>query len=65
MPRVGRQRGATATVPSSASGECWPIMRVEFARPVRSGAPYELDVCRCLRLQELVGAAQSPVRCVG
>lgn len=38
-------------------GECWPVLRAEFAAAVRSGVPHELDVRRGLRLQELLAAA--------
>ncbi|MEV0900649.1 Gfo/Idh/MocA family oxidoreductase [Actinoplanes sp. NPDC049802] len=35
-------------------GECWPVLRAEFAAAVRSGVPHVLDVRRGLYLQELL-----------
>ncbi|MEU0373981.1 Gfo/Idh/MocA family oxidoreductase [Streptomyces sp. NPDC006283] len=37
--------------------ECWPVLRREFARAVRSGLPTEVDAARGLRLQELMAGA--------
>jgi predicted dehydrogenase len=38
-------------------GECWPVLRAEFAVAVRSGVPHALDVRRGLMLQELLASA--------
>ncbi|MDI6098805.1 Gfo/Idh/MocA family oxidoreductase [Actinoplanes sp. NEAU-A12] len=35
-------------------GQCWPVLRAEFAAAVRSGVPHPLDVRRGLMLQELL-----------
>ena len=35
-------------------GECWPVLRAEFAAAVRSGVPHAMDVRRGLMLQELL-----------
>jgi predicted dehydrogenase len=37
-----------------AHGECWPVLRAEFAAAVRSGVSHALDVRRGLMLQELL-----------
>ncbi len=39
-------------------GECWPVLRAEFAAAVRSGVPHDLDVRRGLMLQELLARCQ-------
>jgi predicted dehydrogenase len=41
-------------------GECWPVLRAEFAAAVRSGVPHALDVRRGLMLQELLHRAAGP-----
>ena len=43
-------------------GECWPVLRAEFAAAVRSGQPHELDVRRGLVLQELLERISPAVR---
>jgi predicted dehydrogenase len=36
--------------------ECWPVLRAEFARAVRTGTPHQLDVEHGVRLQHLLAS---------